>query len=133
MDPANLPVLPDLPDLPATGLSEKERRGATKLIKIPTMLRCLVGLTNKGYDLKMDDLDDEAPTRTWSHVSESVRAIIYLFSELDPAYLGVVRQLCVEKHRAMHATGAVMVEKDRHRLNYHQRLCSLPMQVTLPR
>ena len=77
-DPVRLPVLPDLPDSPATGPLEEERWGVTKLIKTSTMIRCLIGLMNKGHDLKMDDLGDEDLTRTRRHVSKSVRTIISL-------------------------------------------------------
>ena len=79
MDPVKLPALPDLPDLPATGPPEEERREATKLVKIATMLRGLIGLTNKGHVLKMDDLDKEESVRSWRYVSESVRGILCLF------------------------------------------------------
>jgi SCF-associated factor 1 len=72
-DPVRLPVLPDLPDLPATGLSEKERKKETKLIKIAPFDNCLVGLTNKGHVLKIDGLSDEESIQIWRYVSGNAR------------------------------------------------------------
>ena len=71
MDPIKLPTLPDLPDLLATGLSEEEHRKETKLIKIAACDDCLIGLTNKGHVLKLDELDNEEYTRIWRYVSEN--------------------------------------------------------------
>ena len=70
-DPIKLPALPNLPDLPATGLSGEERRKETRLIKIATSSGCLIGLTNKGHVLKLNEMEDEDFTRIWHYVSEN--------------------------------------------------------------
>ena len=72
MDPIKLPILPDLPDLPATGLPEEECRKETKLIKIAGFHNTLIGLTNKGHVLKMDNLYRKGSTQVWNYVSGSV-------------------------------------------------------------
>ena len=71
MDPIKLPTLPDLPDLLATGLPEEERRKETKLIRIAACTDSLVGLTNKGHVLKLEELRTEDETRIWHYVSEN--------------------------------------------------------------
>lgn len=104
MDPVKLPALPNLPDLPATGLRGEEHREDIKLIKIATMFQCLIGLTNKGHVLKMDGLDNEDSTRIWRYVSESMRAILYLFLKLNtqlPNYSEIDK---IKKHPVFHAT-----------------------------
>jgi len=70
-DPVKLPALPDLPELPGTGLSEEERGKETKLIKIAAMGYSLIGLTNKGHVLMMDELYRKGDTRAWEYVSEN--------------------------------------------------------------
>ena len=74
-DPVKLPALPDLPELPGTGLSEEERGKVTKLIKIAAMRYSLIGLTNKGHVLKVDQLYGKDDTRAWEYVSENARTI----------------------------------------------------------
>lgn len=83
-DPFKLPVLPDLPDLSTTGLSEKERKKETKLIKIAAFDTCLVGLTNKGHVLKIDGLADEDSVQIWRYVSRNAQMIWDPFSSHDP-------------------------------------------------
>jgi len=72
LDPIKLPILPRLPDLLATGLPEEEYRKETKLIKISAFDNSLVGLTNKGHVLKMDELYMENSTWVWHYVSKNV-------------------------------------------------------------
>ena len=87
MDPIKLPALPDLPDLPATGLPEEERRKETRLIKIAACDDSLIGLTNKGHVLKLDEMDDENNTRIWQYVSKNMYALV---SCLRPWYAAAI-------------------------------------------
>ena len=80
-DPVKLPALPDLPELPGTGLSEEERGKETKLIKIAVFRFRLIGLTNKGHVLKMDDL--WTANSVWCYVSESALAVWRAFLNCD--------------------------------------------------
>ena len=66
-----LPKLPDLPDLLGTGLSEEERKKETKLIKIAALDHYLVGLTNQGHVLKLDEMAEGESIRNWYHVSRA--------------------------------------------------------------
>ena len=69
--PVKLPIPLDLPDLLMTGIPEEERRKETKFIKIAACFTSLVGLTNKGHVLKIDDLMYEKDaTWVWDYVSE---------------------------------------------------------------
>lgn len=103
-DPVKLPALPDLPDLPATGLSEKERKKETKLIKIAAFDTCLVGLTNKGHVLKIDGLTDEDSFQIWRYVSENAQMVYHRFSSCDaqlPDYSEINK---VKEHAAFRTT-----------------------------
>jgi len=103
MDPVRLPTLPDLPDLPMTGLPEEECRKETKLIKIATLEQCFIGLTNKGYVLKINGLQRKESIRTWFYVSGIVQIISYLFLICDklPNHSEIEN---VKKHSAFHPT-----------------------------
>ena len=83
MDPVKLPILPDLPDLPSTGLPEEARKKETKLIKIAGFDNSLVGLTNKGHILKMDEMYAAEFTPVWHYVSESAQMIWHPFLNWD--------------------------------------------------
>ena len=105
VDPVKLPIPPNLPDLLMTGLPEEERRKETKLIKIMACFSSLVGLTNKGHVLKIDDLMyEEDATWVWDYVSESARMIWHPFLNRDmqmPNYSEIDK---VKKHPVFHTT-----------------------------
>jgi len=104
VDPVKLLDLPELPDLPATGLLERERRKDTKLIEIAAFQYCLVGLTNKGHVLKMDNLYTEDHAQTWHYVSESARMVRHLFSNCDTQLPGYSEIDTIKQHPALRAT-----------------------------
>ena len=87
-DPVKLSMLSNLPDLPETGLAEEELRKETKLIKIATSYSGLVGLTNKGHVLELDEvlagIAEGDPAWNWRYVSKSTRTIWDLFLKLEP-------------------------------------------------
>ena len=80
-NPVKLPALPDLPDLRSTGMSKKERKKNTKLIKIAAFDNSMIGLTNKGHVLKIDGLTDGNSVRHWRYVSASTRVILDLLKQ----------------------------------------------------
>ena len=111
VDVAKLPILPNLPRLPATGLSEKEHKNKTKLIRIAVTGGILVGLTNKGHVLMMDGFNGQDPPFVWHYVSESVQMICYLFSNNNtqlPDYSEIDK---VKKHPDFHTTIGINSQK----------------------
>jgi SCF-associated factor 1 len=77
MDPTRLPALPPLPDLANTGESQEDRE-PTQLIQIAGLDNCLVGLTNRGHVLKIDELrDDNSASRGhWEYVRRVIASPI---------------------------------------------------------
>jgi len=103
-DPVELPALPHLPELPGTGLSVEECRKVTKLIKIAALEYRLIGLTNKGHVLKMDELYGKDDTRAWEYVSENGRTIRYLFLNRGTQLSNYSEMDKVKNHPAFHTT-----------------------------
>ena len=104
VDPVKLLDLPELPDLPGTGLPERERRKDTKLIEIAAFQYCLIGLTNKGHVLKMENLFTEDHAQIWHYVSESTRMIRHLLSTCDIQLPGYSEIDKIKRHPALRAT-----------------------------